>query len=200
MPIRSFANGLGLGAGISIGKEVTKNLMGNRGQNQQGQAGVECANCRTMNQAGMKFCGSCGAEIIIAVPSIGTGIACACGVINEEGRKFCSECGGKLEAKAPATGPVCACGVANEEGRKFCRDCGAKLEAVATEIAEAPEAAVAAEAAEAPEAAVAAEVAAAPEAAVAAEAAEAPKAPVCACGTEIGEGQKFCRECGKPVG
>jgi class 3 adenylate cyclase len=54
---------------------------------------VTCATCGTLNDAGQKFCGECGARLATACP--------ACGISNPPGQKFCGECGTAL---APGTG------------------------------------------------------------------------------------------------
>jgi class 3 adenylate cyclase/tetratricopeptide (TPR) repeat protein len=55
-------------------------------------ADVLCAACGSVNDAGRKFCGECGASLQVACPS--------CGTTNAPGVKFCGECGTALAASA----------------------------------------------------------------------------------------------------
>ena len=49
---------------------------------------MKCSNCLHENPPGLKFCGECGARLILACPS--------CGAANAPEQKFCGECGAKL--------------------------------------------------------------------------------------------------------
>ncbi len=53
---------------------------------------MRCASCETENEAGRKFCGECGARLLIACPACGSG--------NSPGIRFCGECGGSLDIGA----------------------------------------------------------------------------------------------------
>lgn len=53
-----------------------------------------CAACNATNEAGRKFCGSCGARLARTCPT--------CGTPNPADVRFCGECGGRLDA-APAS-------------------------------------------------------------------------------------------------
>ena len=54
-----------------------------------------CSSCNTVNEAGRKFCGNCGARLALTCPS--------CGSPNSPGTRFCGECGTLLpDAPAPA--------------------------------------------------------------------------------------------------
>ncbi len=44
-----------------------------------------CSSCNTVNEAGRKFCGNCGARLAVSCPS--------CGSPNSPGTRFCGECG-----------------------------------------------------------------------------------------------------------
>jgi hypothetical protein len=56
---------------------------------------VICSSCNTVNEAGRKFCGNCGARLALTCPS--------CGSANSPGTRFCGECGTLLPvAPAPA--------------------------------------------------------------------------------------------------
>jgi class 3 adenylate cyclase/tetratricopeptide (TPR) repeat protein len=60
-----------------------------------------CAACGHENRPGRRFCGSCGAELLVACP--------ACGAANDPGDRFCGECGTPLAAVAaaePSTSPA----------------------------------------------------------------------------------------------
>ena len=56
---------------------------------------MRCANCKTENPAGKKFCGDCGAALANLCPQ--------CGCDNPAGKRFCGECGTTLAAAAAAT-------------------------------------------------------------------------------------------------
>src|SRR5581483_10390563 len=59
-----------------------------------------CAACGHENRPGRRFCGSCGAELMIACP--------ACGAANDPGDRFCGECGAALAAAAEPAAPPAA--------------------------------------------------------------------------------------------
>jgi class 3 adenylate cyclase/tetratricopeptide (TPR) repeat protein len=54
-----------------------------------------CAACGTVNDAGRKFCGGCGAPLAL--------ICAACGSANPSGVKFCGECGGSVATAVDAS-------------------------------------------------------------------------------------------------
>ena len=56
---------------------------------------MRCANCKTENPAGKKFCGDCGAAL--------ANLCQRCGCENPAGKRFCGECGTALAAVAAAT-------------------------------------------------------------------------------------------------
>ena len=58
---------------------------------------MNCPQCGTDNNPGRKFCGECGAGLLVGCP--------ACGAAIEPGTKFCGECGSPLqEVPAPEPG------------------------------------------------------------------------------------------------
>ena len=59
------------------------------------EGGVDCASCGQRNEPGRKFCGECGAPLILACP--------ACGSANTPGSRFCGECGSPLHEDRPAS-------------------------------------------------------------------------------------------------
>jgi class 3 adenylate cyclase/tetratricopeptide (TPR) repeat protein len=63
---------------------------------------VRCHACGTGNEEGRKFCGECGAPLMI--------VCAACGTANSPGAKFCGECGSAfgtpVSARAPAAEPM----------------------------------------------------------------------------------------------
>ena len=65
--------------------------------------GTKCAACGTVNRAGRKFCGQCGASLAAACP--------ACGTTNEPGERFCGECGAELGPGTPPTREAATSGV-----------------------------------------------------------------------------------------
>ncbi|HUJ67067.1 MAG TPA: SPFH domain-containing protein [Acidimicrobiales bacterium] len=89
---------------------------GGAGYAAQAQPTVTCSNCQATNQAGAKFCASCGTSL--APP----GVVCPnCQVENPAGAKFCASCGTSL---APAVTHCTACGTEVAPGGRFCPSCG----------------------------------------------------------------------------
>jgi predicted ATPase/class 3 adenylate cyclase len=60
---------------------------------------VTCANCGGDNESGRRFCGDCGAPLVVACP--------LCGAANSPRARFCGDCGGALasESAPPTVGP-----------------------------------------------------------------------------------------------
>ena len=78
--------------------------------------GVECPSCHTSNQAGAKFCASCGTSL--APP----GVVCpSCQAENPAGARFCSSCGTAMVAASPH---CTSCGAEMAPGARFCPSCG----------------------------------------------------------------------------
>ncbi len=83
---------------------------------------MKCSNCGFTNQAGMKFCGECGA----ALPSAQPDVVCAnCGHTNRAASHYCANCGTELNARAE--NKCYNCGHANRAIAKVCAECGVKL-------------------------------------------------------------------------
>ena len=59
---------------------------------------MTCSTCGTVNPAGRKFCGECGARL--AVP------CASCGASLDGGQKFCGECGTPVAATAPGAAAI----------------------------------------------------------------------------------------------
>jgi class 3 adenylate cyclase/tetratricopeptide (TPR) repeat protein len=75
---------------------------------------VRCASCETENEAGRKFCGGCGARLLVACASCGSG--------NTPGVRFCGECGAPLDAQAAgaqAASPSAPAGPVHESERRL---------------------------------------------------------------------------------
>ena len=58
---------------------------------------MKCAQCGAEGPAGMKFCGQCGAPLVLTCPS--------CGADNPPEHKFCGHCGSPLVSRTPARVP-----------------------------------------------------------------------------------------------
>ena len=101
--LRSLMKGVGLGAGMSIGQEITRTIiqnLRNRGQGNQGAAGqatwdIQCGRCNEVNTGDSRFCGSCGNQLVSRC-NLSSGTRCNCGYVNAQGQRFCSECGSQL--------------------------------------------------------------------------------------------------------
>jgi class 3 adenylate cyclase/tetratricopeptide (TPR) repeat protein len=59
---------------------------------------MRCSACGTENEPGRKFCGECGAKLLMACPS--------CGASNAPDMKFCGECGANLREPAATAPPA----------------------------------------------------------------------------------------------
>ena len=109
--------GMGLGAGVAMGNIFTGSLnqFANTGNSNQG---IVCAECKTVNVNGAKFCTGCGKSLIVEET---TKPCVKCGVKLSLDSKFCSECGAKQENSCPK----CNAPLAPEA--KFCGECGEKV-------------------------------------------------------------------------
>ena len=112
--------GVGLGAGAAMGQMMT-NAFNSAGQantaNTQQPSMVVCPKCNAQNNAGTKFCSSCGNSLEKEKNK-----CIKCGAEIAENAKFCPECGAKQELACSK------CGVALTPGAKFCPECGTKVE------------------------------------------------------------------------
>lgn len=75
---------------------------------------MRCPKCQTINEAGSRFCGGCGADLAIKPPApptakaAGNSVYCQrCGTANPAGSRFCESCGntmgiGTVTPAAPA--------------------------------------------------------------------------------------------------
>ncbi len=90
----------------------------------EGATAMTCPKCGAEVLEGLKFCGSCGAQLVRTCRKCGSPLA--------PGLKFCGECGTPWE-ETPGTheqpkGPACPkCGAMIPDGRKFCVKCGAQV-------------------------------------------------------------------------
>jgi membrane protease subunit (stomatin/prohibitin family) len=124
-PGGAAGTGMGLGMGFGYGQMMANAFGG--GQGQQGQQGggqggaaaqtVPCPKCGTPNQAGVKFCNNCGANMKVEqAPSV----ECPnCKAQVAAGSKFCNNCGQSVEPKACKN-----CNTPLAPGTKFCGNCG----------------------------------------------------------------------------
>lgn len=91
---------------------------------QEGVTAMTCPKCGAEVLEGLKFCGSCGAQLVRTCRKCGSPLA--------PGLKFCGECGTPWE-ETPGTHeqpkePACPkCGAMIPDGRKFCVKCGAQV-------------------------------------------------------------------------
>jgi membrane protease subunit (stomatin/prohibitin family) len=107
---------MGAGMGVGMGQMMGQMMGQTMTQGQQAQGGqVACPHCNTPNQAGAKFCSSCGKEIILGknCPKCNAKIA--------TNAKFCPECGLNLESAK-----CVKCGANMQPGAKFCPECGSQ--------------------------------------------------------------------------
>ena len=104
--LRSLVKGVGMGAGMGIGQELTGTVIQHiRNRSQQSGAAatpaqntntwdIQC-NCGALNTEDSRFCGQCG-NALVKRCNLSSGVRCACGFTNASGQKFCSECGNRL--------------------------------------------------------------------------------------------------------
>ena len=124
-PGGAAGTGMGLGMGFGMG-QVMANAFGNQGgQQSQGGGGgaasaqsVPCPKCGTPNDAGVKFCRNCGANVH-AEQQAATVECPNCQAHVQAGSKFCNNCGQSLEPKACKN-----CHNPLPPGAKFCGNCG----------------------------------------------------------------------------
>jgi hypothetical protein len=103
---------------------------------------MQCSKCGSENEAGAKFCASCGAQLAAAPapsPAPAAGVCPSCGKPVDPADKFCAHCGSPVAQRdvgIPAqrlevrSGKGCPrCGTQNPSGTRFCGNCGASLEA-----------------------------------------------------------------------
>lgn len=112
--------GMGLGMGKAIG-DMAEDMFSNLyvPNNNNVKAAI-CQKCNAVNPRGMKFCGSCGSELV------SPGHKCSnCGTMVPPGMKFCGECGTPI---APAKKHCKNCGQELATTAKFCGICGNKVE------------------------------------------------------------------------
>jgi membrane protease subunit (stomatin/prohibitin family) len=110
--LRSLLKGVGMGAGMSVGQQVTGAIIqnvtgGRRNRNNNNAANnnntaaarrprdIRCGSCNEMNTSDSRFCGECG-NCLVTRYNLSSGVTCACGYVNAQGQKFCSECGQSL--------------------------------------------------------------------------------------------------------
>jgi len=93
--LRSLVKGVGMGAGMGIGQELTGAVIQHiRSRGQQEDAGgwdIKCS-CGALNTDDSRFCGQCGQPLVKRC-NLTSGVKCNCGYMNAQGQKFCSECG-----------------------------------------------------------------------------------------------------------
>ncbi|HVF42723.1 MAG TPA: SPFH domain-containing protein, partial [Pyrinomonadaceae bacterium] len=125
-PGGAAGTGMGLGMGFGMGQVMANAFGGGQqqgGQQQQGGGGgasaqaVPCPKCGTPNQAGVKFCNNCGANV---QQQQAASVACPnCQAQVAAGSKFCNNCGQSVEPK-----PCKNCNNPLPPGSKFCGSCG----------------------------------------------------------------------------
>ena len=123
--------GMGMGMGVGIGVPMGNAFAQIAPQVQGGsappspqsqttatiQSQVMCAKCNAVNQAGARFCATCGGGI--SIPSNPSNLICTkCNAAIAKDSKFCPECGTKTVASCKK------CGCEISVGTKFCNNCG----------------------------------------------------------------------------
>jgi membrane protease subunit (stomatin/prohibitin family) len=114
--------GVGVGAGVGMGYQMIDSMRqagSTPGPGQQAAvagAVILCPKCGSQNPAGVKFCGECGAKMVVST------VPCPqCGEKVAEGAKFCPNCGTAMNAPKKK----CAnCGAEVALNVKFCPECG----------------------------------------------------------------------------
>lgn len=112
--------GMGLGMGRAIGNMAGDMFNTLNAPNADTKKTIICPKCNTVNPEGMKFCGSCGTELVQP------GQTCPnCGAAVPAGMKFCGACGSPVTPQKR----ICPnCGQEISGGMKFCGSCGTKVE------------------------------------------------------------------------
>ena len=102
--LRSLIKGVGMGAGMGIGQEISGAVIQHIRDRRAGQGpamgggqqqDIRCGGCGEINTGDSRFCGACG-NALVARCNLSSGVRCNCGFINANGQKFCSECGTRL--------------------------------------------------------------------------------------------------------
>jgi membrane protease subunit (stomatin/prohibitin family) len=114
--------GVGVGAGVGMGYQMIDSMRqagSTPGPGQQAAAAgavILCPKCGSQNPVGAKFCGECGAKLVVST------VPCPqCGEKVAEGAKFCPNCGSAMNAPKKK----CAnCGAEVALNVKFCPECG----------------------------------------------------------------------------
>lgn len=102
---------------------------------------MKCSKCGAENEAGSKFCESCGEKLeapkktTSSKSSSAKAVCPSCGKENKKTAKFCEECGTSLAPKKPEKVKCPQCGKEYKAGTKFCSDCGSTLAAEAAPAA-----------------------------------------------------------------
>ncbi len=93
----------------------------------RGTKEMRCPECGAMVDKAKKFCGNCGAKIVLKER-----LCAECGTLVPEGAGFCSNCGAKYAEPEPETKErKCPnCGRIAEEQEKFCMKCGTEIPAI----------------------------------------------------------------------
>ena len=111
--------GMGIGMGKAVGN-MAEDMFSNLNAANSTTKSLICPKCSAVNPEGMKFCGSCGSEIVAP------GKKCTnCGATVLPGMKFCGECGTPV---APQKKHCSNCGQELSAEAKFCGICGTKVE------------------------------------------------------------------------
>jgi len=86
------AGGIGLGAGVALGSNVSSALNTKQDNNEDNSIlqSINCPVCNTVNSSSSKYCLECGALLTPQTCS-------SCGAIIKHNAKFCSKCGKKVD-------------------------------------------------------------------------------------------------------
>ena len=112
--------GMGLGMGRAIGNMAEDMFSNLNAPNMNPVKSAICPKCNAVNPDGMKFCGSCGSELVSPEKKCSN-----CGATVPPGMKFCGECGTPVVHQKKHC-PNCGQELAPEV--KFCGACGTKVE------------------------------------------------------------------------